>query len=149
MMTPRELASGQIDHALSLGVPETRSSAFSRPAQRTDGVSPCAHAVPEGARFRLDPKLDIDSLGLSPPVAAIARAAQQYGIYVRDQAGSVTFYAQSSASLPSDPYPAIFGGRPAYDVLASFPWAHLQLTQMQLVPTGRGSSLDGVLQGCG
>jgi hypothetical protein len=148
MMTPRELATGRIDHALSLAVPSTRASAFSRPAQRTDGASSCRNAVPEGARFRLDPNLDIESLGLPPPVAAIARAAQKYGIYVRDQSDSVTFYAQSSVSLPSDPYPAIFGGRQPYELLESFPWSRLQLTQMQLVQTGRGSPLQGVLQGC-
>lgn len=148
MVTPHEFATGEIDHALALSVPRTRESAFSRPAQRTDGVSQCPHAVPEGARFRLDPTLDVASLGLPPPVAAIARAAQRYGIFVRDQSDSVTFYAQSSVSLPTDPYPALFGGRPAYDLLAQFPWAHLQLVQMQLVPTGRGSPLQPLLEHC-
>jgi hypothetical protein len=149
MMTPRELGTGQIDHALSMGVPQPRASGFSRPAQRTDGESPCAHAVPEGARFRLDPALDIASLNLPPPVAAMARAAQKYGIYVRDRSDSVTFYAQSSVSLPTDPYPAIFGGSAPYDLLRSFPWSHLQLTKMSLVGTGRGNPLQAVLQGCG
>jgi hypothetical protein len=149
MMTPRELATGRIEHALSMAVPNTRASAFSRPAQRTDGPSPCVHAVPEGARFRLDPSLDIASLGVAPPIAAMAHAAQKYGIYVRDQADAVTFYAQSSVSLPADPYPAIFGGRPPYELLRSFPWSHLQLTKMDLVPTGRGDPLQAVLQGCG
>jgi hypothetical protein len=149
MMTPRELATGRIEHALSMAVPQPRASAFSRPAQRTDGPSPCVHAVPEGARFRLDPSLDVASLGLAPPVAAMARAAQKYGIYVRDKSDAVTFYAQSSVSLPADPYPAIFGGRPPYELLRSFPWSHLQLMKMDLVPTGRGNPLQAVLQGCG
>jgi hypothetical protein len=149
MMTPRELATGRIDHALSVAVPSTRASAFSRPAQRTDGTSPCLHAVPEGAHFRLDPSLDVASLNLPAPIAAMARAAQTYGIYVRDQSDSVTFYAQSSVSLSSDPYPAIFGGQPPYDLLRSFPWSHLQLTKMDLVQTGRGDPVGAVLQGCG
>jgi hypothetical protein len=149
MMTPRELASGRIEHALSFAVPRPRASGFARPAQRTDGESPCTHAVPEGARFRLDPSLDVASLNLPPPVAAMARAAQRYGMYVRDQSDSITFYAQSSVSLSSDPYPAIFGGQPPYELLRSFPWSHLQLMKMDLVPTGRGDPLQAVLQGCG
>jgi hypothetical protein len=88
--------------------------------------------VPEGARFRLDPALDIGALGLAPPVAALARAAQRYGILVRDQSGAVVFFAQNPSSLPGDPYPAIFGGRSPTDLLRSFPWSHLQLVEMHL-----------------
>jgi hypothetical protein len=145
LITPRELRSGRIDHVLSLGVPKTRRGDFSRPARRTDGVSPCAHAVPEGARFRLDPALDIDSLGLPPAVAALAHAAQQYGIVVRDQSGSVAFYAQNASSLPSDPYPALFGGKAPWDLLAQFPWSRLQLVRMHLarMPGQPGPSLLG------
>jgi hypothetical protein len=151
MVTPAELQRGRLDHALSMAVPSTRAGAFSLPAQRTDGVSGCQHAVPEGARFRLDPSLDVDSLGLPPAIATMAHAAQRYGIFVRDQAGSVSFYAQSTVSLPSDPYPALFGGRPAYELLASFPWSHLQLVQMQLQqsPGGPLITTPGLGTGCG
>ena len=150
MITPRELARGEIDHALSLAVPHTRAGQFSLPAQRTDGDSKCTRAVPEGARFRLDPALNIDSLGLPPAVATIARAAQRYGIYVRDKADSVAFYAQSSVSLPSDPYPALFGGQPPYDLLRSFPWSHLQLVRMDLrsEPGYSPPLTGGLLDGC-
>jgi hypothetical protein len=132
MITPRELKRGVIDHALSLALPATRAGVFSLPAQRTDGESNCPHAVPEGARLRLDPALDVDSLVLSPPVAALARAAQRYGIYVRDQSGSVSFYAQSAVSLTSDPYPGFFGGQAPYELLKQFPWSHLQVMRMTL-----------------
>jgi hypothetical protein len=147
LITPRELRSGRIDHVLSVGVPKTRRGEFARPARRTDGVSPCAHAVPEGARFRLDPALDVDSLRLPPPVAAMAHAAQRYGIVVRDQSGAVAFFAQNAGSLPSDPYPALFGGKAPWDLLARFPWSRLQLVRMQLVrQPGPG---PGLLGDCG
>jgi hypothetical protein len=132
LILPHELQSGRIDHALAIALPETRVNEFSLPAQRTDGRSSCAHSVPEGARFRLDPALDIGALGLAPPVAALARAAQRYGILVRDQSGAVVFFAQNPSSLPADPYPAIFGGQSATDLLRTFPWSHLQLVQMHL-----------------
>lgn len=149
MITPRELEQGHIDHALSLGVPHTRAGWFSLPAQRTDGDSRCPNAVPEGAHFRLDPTLNIDALHLPAAVATVARAAQRYGIFVRDQAGTVTFYAQSTVSLPTDPYHALFGGQAPYDLLKTFPWAHLQLVRMDLRRTPDAPSpLLGPLTGC-
>jgi hypothetical protein len=152
LITPDELARGQIDHALAIGIPRARAGEYALPAQRTDGRSTCAHAVPEGARFRLDPALNIDSLGLSPPAAALARAVQRYGIVVRDQSGSIAFYAQNPITLGADPYPRLFGGLAPWDLLATFPWQHLQLTRMELVKTGDGGGLPpapDVLGGCG
>ena len=151
MITPAELRRGVIDHALGLGIPQARAHVFARPASRTDGVSDCEHAVPEGARFRLDPDLDIDALGLPRPVAALARAAQRYGIIVRDQAGAVAFYAQNTNSLAGDPYPALFEGRTPQELVAQFPWSHLELVEMELgrekgAPPPR--PLDGLLDGC-
>jgi hypothetical protein len=151
MITPRELQTGRIDHALSLALPATRAGEFSLPAQRTDGESTCPHAVPEGARLRLDPALDVNSLGLPPAIAALAQAAQRYGIYVRDQSDSVSFYAQSTVSLTTDPYPALFGGKQPYELLQQFPWSHLQLTKMTLrrMPGQGPIFTPPLLGGCG
>ena len=150
LITPRELRTGRIDHALALGVPDVRAGQYALPARRTDGVSTCRHAVPHGARFRLDPALDVDSLGLPPVVATIARAAQRYGIVVREQSGAVTFFAQNSATFASDPYAALFEGKPPWELLAAFPWRHLQLTRMQLVSEGERPlpRTEDVLRGC-
>ena len=132
LILPHELQAGRIDHALTIGIPTVRAGVYSLPALRTDGRSNCSSAIPEGARFRLDPSLDVDSLGLPPAVATLARAAQQYGIIVRDRSNSVAFAAQNANSLPSDPYPALFGGQSPSDLLRQFPWGHLQLTRMDL-----------------
>jgi hypothetical protein len=144
MMTPRELRRGVIDHALGLGIPSVRAEFYARPATRTDGLSKCLHAVPEGARFRLDPSLDVDSLHLPRVVAAMARAAQRYGIIVRDRSGAVSFYAQNVSSLPSNPYPELFGGEKPQGLVARFPWAHLQLLRMQLERKKGGGTLPAV-----
>jgi hypothetical protein len=151
VITPGELRRGSIDHALGLGIPSVRASVFALPAARTDGDAKCGKAVPEGARFRLDPSLDVDSLGLPRPVAAMARAAQRYGIVVRDRAGAVAFYAQNSNSTGSDPYPALFEGKAPQELVAQFPWQHLQLTKMDLAHAKGApppSPLDGLLSGC-
>jgi hypothetical protein len=151
LITPRELRGGRIDHALALAVPMVRARQFARPAQRTDGISTCPYSVPEGARFRLDPALDVSALGLPGPTAALARAAQRYGIIVRDQSGSVAFYAQNAASLQPDPYPALFQGQAPQALLKNFPWSRLELVRMQLVrlPGAGTPPLQGLLEPCG
>ena len=61
-----ELKAGVIPHALAMNIPWAKPKTYSWPAQRTDGASTDPNAIPEGARFRLDPKLDVDALNLPP-----------------------------------------------------------------------------------
>jgi hypothetical protein len=128
-----ELRRGRIDHALALAIPAARAQAFVWPAQRGDGsaASPSAipegTPIPEGTRFRLDPRVDIASLRLPAVARAIALAAQRYGIVVRDVAGAVTFYAEDPTRLGADPYPALFGARSPTELLARFPWTRLRV----------------------
>lgn len=153
LILPWELAQRRIDHVVAMGVPADRSGVFALPAQRADGGSSCRHAPVEGSRFRLDPALDIGSLHLAPAVATIARAAQRYGIVVRDQSGAVAFYAQNSSTFGRDPYPALFGGQSSTALLRSFPWSRLQLLRMDLVKYKSGTpgipDLGGLLGRCG
>jgi hypothetical protein len=139
LMRPHELRRGRIDHALALAIPRPKASVWSLPAQRTDGWDKAPDAVPEGARFRLDPSVDVDRLQLPRAVRAMALAAQRYGIIVRDKAGTVAFYAEDPASVPgADPYGRVFGREPLWQQLSRFPWDKLQL--MKLEPrTYRGS----------
>jgi hypothetical protein len=136
LITVPELRRRRIDHALALAIPSARRGEFSLPAQRTDGRSASPDSVPEGARFRLDPRLDLDRLGLPPVVLAIARAAQRYGMIVRDRAGAVVLYAEDPRPLGWDPYPQLFGGSAPRELLRAFPWEHLQLMAMQLRSEG-------------
>jgi hypothetical protein len=123
-----ELRAGRIDHALALAIPKAKAHAFVWPAQRTDGASPLRDAIPEGTRLRIDPRLDLDALGLPPAGLAIARAAQRYGIILRDQAGAVTFYGEDPSRFgPPNPYGGIFAGKYANNILANFPWRRLQV----------------------
>lgn len=121
-----EMRSGRIDHALALAVPAP-ARRFVPPAQRGDGYDPAPDAIPEGTRFRLDPTVNVEALGLPPVGVAIARAMQRYGAIVRDRAGSVTFYAEDPAPTGGDPYPRIMGGQTPKQVLARFPWHRLQV----------------------
>jgi hypothetical protein len=133
LMTIAELQAGQINHALAISIPAGRAGYYSWPAQRTDGNSTDPQAIPEGARFRLDPSLDVNSLKLTSVGRMIARAAQQYGLVVRDQTGhAIDFYAEDPKSFGSNPYPTLFGGKYANEVLAGFPWDRLHLLKMSL-----------------
>lgn len=130
LIRPSELASGHIDHALSLGIPQAQAEYFAWPAQRTDGSAYSRTAIPEGQRFRLDPHLNLNKIPMAPIVKMIAVAAQKYGIIVRDQAGAVTFYAEDTDAegLPNPYYGAsgYFQDQYVNNLLKSFPWAHLQ-----------------------
>jgi hypothetical protein len=141
LITIDELRRGRIDHALDISLVRTRQYTWSWPAQRTDGWIDSAAAIPEGARFRLDPSLDISTLGLPRVTRMIAEAAQRYGIVVRDKGGAVTFFAEDPAPTGSNPYygaSGLFGGRDPRQLLERFPWRRLQLLQMDLRNAGSG-----------
>jgi hypothetical protein len=130
LMTIDELRSGHIDHALAMAIPASARGKFVYPAQRGDGHDASPNAIPEGTRFRLNPKLNLDSLHLPPMTRMIAEAAQRYGIIVRDQAGSVSLYGQDPTPTGTDPYVGsngLFGGQSPDKLLQAFPWNQLQV----------------------
>lgn len=128
-----ELQAGVIPHALAMAIPYARPKVFSWPAQRTDGTSTDPNAIPEGARFRIDPALNLATLNLPPMTRMMAEAAQRYGMIVRDQtANAVGFYGEDPTPTGTNPYGGFYGGRYPIDLLRSFPWAHVQLLKMDL-----------------
>jgi hypothetical protein len=135
LITLEDLERGQINHALAMGVPNVLAGTYASPAQRTDGQSTSPLSLPEGAHLRLNPHLDLATLRLPRLTLMIAKAAQRYGIFVRDRTSSVTFYAQDPISTGTEPYigpNGYFEGRTPAQILAVFPWSHLQLLEMSL-----------------
>jgi hypothetical protein len=131
-----ELKSGVIPHALAMNIPWAKPNVYAFPAQRTDGASSDPNAIPEGARFRLDPKLDLSKLDLPPMTRMIAVAAQRYGMIVRDQTGhAISLFAENPAPYGSNPYTSpggFYGGPNPMAVMKAFPWDSLQLVKMDL-----------------
>lgn len=125
----KELESGHIDHALALAIPHAASGMVAFPAQRSDGNERTPGAIPEGTRFRIDPRVNIASLHLPPIDRILAEAVQRYGMIVRDQAGAVSLFAQDPTPLGKNPY---YGAHGLFDnispanVMRYFPWSHLQ-----------------------
>lgn len=132
LITLADLKRGYINHALAIALPQTEAGVFSWPAQRTDGKSTAATALPEGIRFRLDPSINVAALGLPWLDRIIAQAAQTYGIVVRDTSGAVTLYAQDPTPTGSNPWAAPFDGWSEGTFLSWLPWSHLEALQTQL-----------------
>jgi hypothetical protein len=126
-----ELKSGRIDHALAINLPAPRAGVFAWPAQRTDGTG-APTTLPEGARLRLDPAVDVSRLHLPKLTRMIALAAQRYGLVVRDQThNGISFFGEVRADAKHD-YEPFFQGRTPLQLLADFPWARLQVLAMHL-----------------
>lgn len=135
LVTLEDLQMGKINHALAISVPNVLKGVYASPALRTDGTSTQPWSLPEGAHLRLDPTLDLASLHLPRMTLMLAEAAQRYGIYVRDKASNLAFYAEDPTPTGSNPYAGpggYFEGQSASKLLTSFPWSHLQLLAMEL-----------------
>lgn len=144
-----ELQAHQIDHPIDLELPHNivlgpkvnvqgENASYSWPSVRKpDGSSDNPLAVPEGLRFRIDPSLNLNSLGLSPVGLTIAKAGQKYGFIVENSGPNLIIKIGNpepyiDAGLP-DPYIKLFNNPLgsnwpdySYYVMANFPWSHLQ-----------------------
>jgi hypothetical protein len=147
VMLLSELRAGRVDHALAMNIPFPRRDQFAWPAQRTDGDGPPG-ALPEGARLRLDPALDLDQFGLPPFTRIVAEAAQRYGLVVRDQTHHATSLFIEDWSPHHDSSPllgpeGIYGGSTPLELLSLFPWERLQLLKMHLCDNGESCPAPG------
>lgn len=104
IVTADELRKGSIGHALVFAYPKTRSGGPVGAATKSDGQSSGTDAIPEGAKVRLDPSIDLDSLGLNRYELIIAKAMQRYGMILGDTSGGFTIYSQHPQSLPAGAY---------------------------------------------
>jgi hypothetical protein len=139
VITNQDLESGRINHALSMAVTSAAAREWMWPAQRTDGYSTDPAALPEGAHLRLSPRVNVRALDAPPIVKMIARAAQQYGIVVRDQtASSDVFYAQPPDSRRPNLVRDLLDGQSLMSVLAAFPWAKLQVLKAPICTSYAG-----------
>jgi hypothetical protein len=142
LVTRRDVRRGRIDHALSIGLPNLTPSTsiiaagrWAFPAQRSDGKSTLPDAIPEGARLRLDPDLDLDAIPLTPFTRMLAEAAKRYGMIVHGGSEATVVYGE-------DPSPYERAGKGNFyqrypealtlTGLAAFPWEHLEVLRLRV-----------------
>jgi hypothetical protein len=129
LVRPTELTTGHIDHALAFAYPFPGHD-FTFPASKSDGKGTTGTDLPEGTRLQLDPTLtttDLTNLGVKPAALPIARALQQYGMYLVDNSGSAKIYLQdrTSAGWDSTTNPPVTRTMNR-TVLGAIPWTHFR-----------------------
>lgn len=146
LITFDDLNSGVIPHALAGAFMKSCQDHYVFPAQRRDGTGNDLNAlncVPEGAKIQLDPAYNVGADSNPPLTKAIERAAQTYGIIIRDRTGGTfSFYGQDPQTEPTNPYtsgPGVgglnngglgyFGGLKPWDLFRNFPWSRLRVLQ--------------------
>jgi hypothetical protein len=141
LITREDIERGSIDHVLAIGLANRsgssiiRAGSFASPAQRSDGKSVDPGSIPEGARLRLDPRLDLDSVALSPFARLLAQAAQRYGMVVQDGSQSTVVYAEDPSPMMREGWANFIEaeyGRHLSRAIAEFPWEDLEVVQMHL-----------------
>jgi hypothetical protein len=112
-----DVTQGYIDHALALVVPAAMlARSFTSPATAFDsGSEDYGGTLPMGARLALPPGLDIDRLGLQSSLGRqIARAAEDYGLYIVDRGGGgISILVQF---MPKTPALAQWDGQVQHDL---------------------------------
>jgi hypothetical protein len=100
LITPEDIQSGTIRHALAISVPGPAAINFVQPASLTDGNGATA-SLPEGARLRLKASVSLSSLLRAIPGGTDRRAStiiytalRTYGAIVVDRSAVPTLYAQ-------------------------------------------------------
>ncbi|ABI78722.1 putative lipoprotein [Hyphomonas neptunium ATCC 15444] len=95
-----EIKAGRIDHALAFAYPTPRTDRFVAPAGgalESGPDRPENHfGLPMGARIQLDPSYDIENTRLSANAKIVARALQEYGAILVEEAGATTLFAEGS-----------------------------------------------------
>ncbi|MCO5327302.1 MAG: DUF2155 domain-containing protein [Solirubrobacterales bacterium] len=103
LITPQEVESGRIEHALAISVPGAAQRRYVQPASRTDGTG-ARNSVPEGARLRLRDGAEdlltrkfVRSGTQRETARTIISALQRYGAIIVDRSAAPTMYAQRNA----------------------------------------------------
>jgi hypothetical protein len=120
LVRPEEILQGRIDHALAFTMPNVSKLGHVCPATHHDGSTTDPNALREGMRLQLDPAVNVDALPMPAWEKTVVRAMQTYGMYLRDQGGTLAIFAETPASR-------------GYDA-----WAKVGL------PTGNSIHLDGI-----
>ncbi len=149
LIWPDELRNGKINHALVFAYPYTKNGGPVEPATDSDGTVKSKTALPEGARLRLDPSLDLDALDLTSAEKTIARALQEYGMFLVDNGGEsgIGIYAVDPRSVLNNPYEGLLPDE-NYPELSGIPLGKFQVLKLSKQDKQWRKKLNIVNTGC-
>ncbi len=128
LVRPEEILQGHIDHALVFGMPGVSKAGNVCPATHHDGSSTDPSAPQEGAHLQLDPAVDVDALPIPQWEKTIAHALQTYGMYLRDESGSLAIWAENPIARGYDAWAKV--GLTGDSIsLAGIPWDRFRVLQ--------------------
>lgn len=122
---PEEIIRGHIDHPLVFAMPNVRHG-YVCPARAGAGSATDPLALPEGTLMQLDPSLNVAALPLPRWQKVIARALQQYGMYLEDGSGNLQIGSENPVNRGDLWAKAGLTGDYA-DFAADFPWAKMRV----------------------
>jgi hypothetical protein len=135
IVTPEELASGEIRHPLVFATPARGSGSPRCPATVNSGSG--SSGIVNGMWFQLDPSLDVESLALKRWEKTIAKALQRYGMFVRDgSSGTTDIIGENPVNRGSSRWDLVenddgsqaFSSSASYAYFSSgFPWSKLRV----------------------
>ena len=132
-LSMQEVQAADINHTIGLTLPQTNGATW--PATQSAGTT--NGAPPMGLRLRLDPAVNVSSLGLNSVGTAIAKAAQTYGFVVWDTGSTVAVTAENPVSATVRGLPDPYASLSVASALSGFPW-----DKLQALPTDYGESTD-------
>jgi hypothetical protein len=134
LIRPEEILQGHIDHALVFGIPGVGPGPPVCPATHNTPTTSDPNGPREGQRFQLDPSVNVSALPIPVWAKTIARAIQVYGMYLRDNSGTLTVYAENPISRGYDAWANVGLRGIASAPLAGIPWADLRALAAPDVP---------------
>lgn len=125
LVRPHEIAAGEIRHPLIFSTPAVAQGHVC-PAVQNDGDNDHPDAIPEGTLLQLDPALDVDVLPIPRWQKTIARALQNYGMYLRDGGGSLVIGGENPVNQ-GDLWAKIGFESDSIGFAAAFPWDRMRV----------------------
>jgi hypothetical protein len=126
-----EVQAGRIDHVLKIAV-NTANENHVWPMTGSDGDSLDPAALPQGARLRIKPSVDLSRLALNPDALTIARALQRYGAVVGDSSGSNTNLKVENTVIEGKGW--LWKGRLTASALQAIPFSNYEVVQLGYNP---------------
>ncbi len=123
-----EVQFGRIPHVLKFAIEDTCNHVFPMAGDEGCGGSP----IPEGARLRIKPSIDLSKLKLSPAGLVVATALQRWGAVVGDKSGGAVVIKLEDTVSEGRGW--LWNGVLSRDSLSAIP-----LTDLQVIKLGYGS----------